>query len=426
MVRNFKHLLLCGILLFSWSAHTHQIEESEDSRVFVKIPAKDRYERTKIADAGVSIEGIRSDSIWGIADPTSLKKLKEAGLSYELQPFAQLNFPPQDSRYHTYSQAEDFLRRLASAHSDITRLRSLGKSVQGREIWAIHFNSSDSALESGLSNKPGVAIMGAHHAREHLSTEVPLLLAEYLLENRDDPRIKRLLETRDIWIVPMVNPDGVEWDISGTQYKWWRKNRTRNHDGSYGVDLNRNYGYLWGGPGASDNPRSDTYRGKSPFSEPESRAVRDFVLARSNLSVLLSIHTFSELILYPWGHTYDSIANQADREAFEIMAQTMSRWNGYTPQQSSDLYVTTGDTTDWAYGELGIFAFTFELSPKTMWDGGFYPGPDMIDIAFQANLRPSLYLMDVADNPHKVRNRGNNGRWLDHYVEPQISHEMFW
>ena len=83
------------------------------------------------------------------------------------------------------------------------------------------------------------------------------------------------------------------------------------------------------------------------------------------------------------------------------MAETMAKWNGYRPQQSSDLYIASGDTTDWSYGAHGIISFTFELDPATIWEGGFYPGQDFIDPTFRKNLEPCLYLIDMADNPYR-------------------------
>ena len=84
------------------------------------------------------------------------------------------------------------------------------------------------------------------------------------------------------------------------------------------------------------------------------------------------------------------------------MAETMAKWNGYVPQQSSDLYIASGDTTDWSYGELGIISFTFELDPKSMWKGGFYPGQSKIPVVFKKNIKPAMYLIDHADNPYRV------------------------
>jgi carboxypeptidase T len=124
------------------------------------------------------------------------------------------------------------------------------------------------------------------------------------------------------------------------------------------------------------------------------------------MKTLLSLHSFSELVLYPWGHTYDPIGkkvgNAEDLPVFEKMARDMAGWNKYTPQQSSDLYIASGDTTDWAYGERGVFAFTIELTPASMWDGGFYPEPTTIQPTFEANIRPFLYLIEYADNPKRV------------------------
>ncbi len=98
----------------------------------------------------------------------------------------------------------------------------------------------------------------------------------------------------------------------------------------------------------------------------------------------------------------DDINNRADLATFQKMAQTMAGWNGYTPQPTSDLYIASGDTTDWAYGTLGIFAFTFELSPGGWGGGGFYPGPAEIERSFQKNLKPALYMIDLADDPHRA------------------------
>lgn len=438
MMQSWKRSVLwitCTLALavqpqLTWGAsHQHSAGEV-DNRRFVQIEAKTKEQRSAIADLGISIEAVRSDSIWGFASPEALKEAKAKGHrilgDFELSVARGGHetmfggFPSKDASYHDYAEMTQALKSLHEKHKDITSLSSIGKTIEGRDIWALHINASQEALKSGQSGKPGAIFMGNHHAREHLSAEVPLMLARYLLENRkSSSRIASLVENRDIWIIPMVNPDGVEFDISTGSYKWWRKNRRNNGDGTFGVDLNRNYGYLWGTGGSSKDTNSDTYMGTEPFSEPETQAIRDFVESHLNAKVLLTFHTFSELVLYPWGHTYDSIVNARDRQAFETMANTMAGWNGYKPQQSSDLYITSGDTTDWAYGEHNIFAFTFELSPSSLWGGGFYPGPIM-DRVFQANLKPCLYLIDLADNPYKVLEDRPAG-FLGNIVQPESS-----
>jgi carboxypeptidase T len=192
--------------------------------------------------------------------------------------------------------------------------------------------------------------------------------------------------------------------VASGEYQLWRKNRRNNGDGSMGVDLNRNYGYGWGGDGASASPDDETYRGAKAFSEPETQNVKAFFDSHSNITIDLTFHTFSELILYPWGHTNEQIADAKAYAVHKTMAETMAKWNHYTPEQASDLYITSGDTTDWAFGTHGIISFTFELDPKMMFDAsrGFYPGQDFIMPVFQKNLEPCLYLIEYADNPYRV------------------------
>ena len=105
------------------------------------------------------------------------------------------------------------------------------------------------------------------------------------------------------------------------------------------------------------------------------------------------------MILYPWGYTYDRVSNPADLHAYETMAEEFARLTGYTAKQSSGLYLVSGDTTDWAYGVHGIFSFTFELSPKSLRDGGFYPG-DIIDPVVQNNLKAAVFMIEMAGHPY--------------------------
>ena len=184
-------------------------------------------------------------------------------------------FPKKDGQYHDFTGMNAALNALHEKFPNQTRLQSIGKSWEGRDLIALHISSMPSDLESGHSMKPGVVFMGAHHAREHLSSEIPRMLGEFLLEHQREQKISTLISTRDIWIIPMVNPDGAEFDIEGGSYHMWRKNRSQNEGSSRGVDLNRNYGYLWGTGGSSSISSSDTYMGPAPFSEPETKAIRD-------------------------------------------------------------------------------------------------------------------------------------------------------
>ena len=173
-------------------------------------------------------------------------------------------------------------------------------------------------------------------------------------------------------------------------------------DGSFGVDPNRNYGYMWGTldvPTSSHVPSDETYVGPRAFSEPETRAVRDLV-ATQKFAGLITYHSFSQLVLYPWGYTAEEIKDPVDRATHSELARGMSECicqvHGkiYTPQPSSKLYPTAGDTTDWTYGEYGIPSFTIELRPKTVEEGGFILPASAIRPTWEENRPAAFHLVD--------------------------------
>ncbi|MBI3300097.1 MAG: zinc carboxypeptidase [Elusimicrobia bacterium] len=375
-----------------------------DDRYWVTVRVDGGPARTRAAAMGLSIEMVEGGTVSGVADSGTLTRLLQAGLVIEsrrpLTGFSAKDFPPADGIYHNYGEIVSELNGLAQAAEGFGAGFSIGTSVQGRAIPGIRLGYP---AKDGKP-KPAAAFLGTHHAREHLSTEVPLLLARWLVEHAREPRVKKLLETRDVYILPVINPDGVEYDIATGSYKWQRKNMRDNGDGTTGVDLNRNYDFRFGGGGSSDYPGSDTYHGKSAFSEPESRAVRDFVEGLPALKMMVSFHTFSELVMYPWGGADEPISDGRALAAYKAMAGKVSQWNGYRAMQSSELYVATGDTCDWAWASKGVFCLTFELTPKSQWDGGFYPGAGAVAGTFQKNLEPALYLIDLADDPYRAGN----------------------
>lgn len=392
-------LAACAALLFN----SDKAMTIDRTQYWMKIRAADKFERSVIANLGVSIETTRDGYVFAIGsieDLHAVEKLGKLEVSFPLT--EAMDFPKEDQAYHNYLEMTEELQNIVAQNTDIASMDSIGKSVENRDIWHVRI--------SGQLNKanelPGIVFMGGHHAREHLSVELPIAYIKYLINEykNQNAQIVALLNSRDIHFIPVVNPDGMEFDISTGRYKMWRKNRALNSNGTYGVDLNRNYGFGWGTGGSSKSPNSDVYMGPTPFSEPESQAIKNFVEAHTNITILLSFHTFSELILYPWGHKYDGIENANDLAVHETMARKMAEWNGYTPQQSSDLYIASGDTTDWSYGEHKIISFTFELDPPNngFGGGGFYPGAGVIPSVIQKNLNPILYLIGYADNPYRV------------------------
>jgi carboxypeptidase T len=387
-------------------ANIQKTTSGSNARYIFEVPATTREERTYIANFGFALDEIQSDRVFITGTAYDRDLLNRSGIKFT-EKLYQERWKKADLKagiYRSYNSTVASLQNLANNHPEIANYMILGKSFEGRDQPMLRISSiSPGQAESvGL---PAILYQGCHHAREHLSVEVPLRFAEYLVNNyASNENIKKLIDTREIFIAPVINPDGFFYDYTnGISGKNWRKNRHPNSGGSYGVDLNRNYGFGWGGGGASDDPNNDTYRGPSPFSEIEIQNVRDFVKAkRHRMNSVLDFHSFSELILYPWGYQYDDISNPEDIQIHTKMAQQMAKWNNYKPEQSSDLYIASGVSLDYFYGELGMTSFTFELSPNSMFGGGFYLSPSKIESVFNSNLKPMLYMLEYADNPARV------------------------
>ena len=297
-----------------------------------------------------------------------------------------------NGEFHSYRELEADLKALESAHPRTVKLFEIGTSLEGRHIYAVKISDAPERDEG----EAGVLFLGCHHAREWISVEVPLLFARYLAESAEtDAAVRDLVGRSEIWIVPLVNPDGLEYSID--VYRYWRKNRRANTDGSFGVDLNRNYGYMWGtdDAGSSPSPLSETYRGPSAFSEPETRAVRDLFL-RGDFRAVISYHSYSQTILYPWG--YADVPTEKDDLLRGIgleMAGLMKAVNGRAyacGQSASSLYLTNGDTTDWTFAASGIPSYTVELPPVDVEHGGFFNAGEEIDGVFRENLPAMLSL----------------------------------
>ncbi len=373
----------------------------------VTLSAPDREARTALARQGIAIDAVGPDTITTVVEAGQIFDLYRHGLT----PLAivPLDFPPADSAYHNYDEMVTAVGQMATAHPDITRGYTVGLSLEGRPILAVKISDTP---ETDDPTEPAVLFFSLTHAREHLTVEMALeIIRLFTAGYGTDPALTNLVNTRELWVLPNVNPDGGEYDIEAGYYHWWRKNRRPNGDGSYGVDLNRNYGYNWGCCGGSSaSPSSEVYRGPAAFSEPETQAVRDFVLAHPDITAAITFHTYGELILYPFGYTYEDVPDDMaaeDHETFIALANRMAQTNGYRPQQASDLYITSGDAVDWLYGARSIFAFTFEMYPRTS-PPGFYPSGSVIEQETRRNHAAITYLAAVADNPRKVIGRGGD------------------
>jgi len=195
----------------------------------------------------------------------------------------------------------------------------------------------------------------------------------------------------------LVNPDGLEYTIH--VYRYWRKNRRDNKDGTYGVDLNRNYGYKWGtsNNGSSPDPTSEIYRGLQAFSEPETKAIRDFFL-KKYFQGMITYHSFSQSIMYPWGYMVqapdkDPLLRDIAARIAALIQEVNGRSYNFGPAGQT-LYLTNGDTVDWAFGTSAIPSYTIELPPIDEMGGGFFNSEADIQSIFQENLPAMLYFVD--------------------------------
>jgi carboxypeptidase T len=404
LVREKGHLVVRGgpEEIKKLQAEGFAVEDASESDLvqrLVRIHSKDPLQRRMILEiSNVDVWEYQPDSMIARAFDSQIETLRRIGLQVDilydnaLQQVAA--FAPAISAdaglYHTHAEVDSELHALAAGHPAIASVSSLGNSVQGRALWAIKISDNVGTNEP----EPEILILGCHHAREWISVEVPFLLAKHLVTGyATDPLVKQLVDGLQIWIIPMTNPDGHQHSLA--QDRLWRKNRRPNGDGSFGVDLNRNYGYEWGGTGSSGDTVSDIYRGPAAFSEPESRTVRDLVNSRA-FRTIITYHSYSQLVLYPWGYTYDASPDESRMsQTATSLADAIRNVHGivYTPQQSSDLYLTSGDTTDWSYGDHHVPAFTIELRPKTFGEGGFVLPESQIQPTWEENRAAILDLL---------------------------------
>ncbi len=316
---------------------------------------------------------------------------------------AAADFPRGYTGYHTYAEVGAAAKAVADAHPSIASRFSIGKSYQGRELWAMKISDNVGTDE----NEPEVLYDGGHHADEHMGVEMALRIMRWLVDGYgSDTRITNIVNGREIWIIFLVNPDGAEYDIANGRFHYWRKNRQPTPGTGYtGTDLNRNYGYRWGGGGrTSSNPAAITYRGPSAWSAPEVRAVRDFLASRvvdskQQIRMHITFHEAGRLVMWPYGYTYADLPGDmtsADHHAFVHMGRQMARTNGYKPEQASDLYITSGTTRDYAYGVYRIFSYTFEMSNRD------YMDDSLIASETGRNKAAVLYLAERAWCPYAV------------------------
>ncbi|MEU4083798.1 M14 family metallopeptidase [Streptomyces aureus] len=371
--------------------------------------------RAEIQRSGVTVDEADDESVVVSGRADQIAALRRQG--YDVVPLGAapdrssaagdvrlFDFPTADAKYHNYAEMNTEIDQRLAAYPNIMSKRVIGKSYQGRDIVAIKVSDNVATDE----NEPEVLLTFHQHAREHLTVEMALyLLRELGAGYGSDSRVTNMVNNREIWIVPDLNPDGGEYDIASGSYRSWRKNRQPNSGSSYvGTDLNRNWNYKWGCCGGSSSSKSsETYRGASAESAPEVKVVADFVRGRvvggkQQITAGIDFHTYSELVLWPFGYTTSDTATGMtadDAAAFKAIGQKMAASNGYTAEQASDLYITDGSIDDYLWGTQKIFDYTFEMYPTSSSGGGFYPPDEVIERETSRNRDAVLQLLENAD-----------------------------
>ncbi len=282
------------------------------------------------------------------------------------------------------------------------------QSIEGRNIWYLKISDNPNIDES----EPELLYSSLHHAREPASLSQLIFYMWYLLENYStNPDVKFLVDNTEMFFVPCVNPDGYVYNqtTNPSGGGMWRKNR-RNNGSTFGVDLNRNYNYFWGydNVGSSPTSSSDTYRGTSGFSEPETQAMRNFCNARQ-FKTALNAHTYSNLLIYPWGYlpsfyTPDSLTfvNWST-----LMCET-SRFLYGTGDQTVQ-YVTNGDSDDWMYGEQTTKPKILSMTPEAgSANDGFWPVSSRILDICKTTFNQNINLAKLVTNFAKVKDERDN------------------
>ncbi|MET9124678.1 M14 family zinc carboxypeptidase [Streptomyces sp. NPDC004528] len=322
--------------------------------------------------------------------------------------------------YSGKGNLQEEIVRTGAAHPDLTKVVSIGKTLKGQDILALKLTKGAKKTKDG--SKPSVLYVSNQHAREWITPEMTRRLMHYYLDNYSkDKRVKKIVDSTELWFVLSANPDGYDYTFQGEDERQWRKNlRDVNGDGVIstgdGVDLNRNFGYKWGydDEGSSPNPTSETYRGASPNSEPETRALDAFE-KRVGFTYGINYHSAAELLLYGVG--WQVATPTPDDVLYQSLAGTPenSAIPGYHPQVSSELYTTNGEADGHAGNVNGMAMFTPEMStcqtasnldPNDAWNAAdcasVFTFPDdekLIEQEFEKNVPFALSVAETAAHP---------------------------
>ncbi|MDD3876871.1 MAG: M14 family zinc carboxypeptidase [Bacteroidales bacterium] len=417
MVRFFlTTLIFCFLISINLIGQTEKY-----SRIAVKIEARNLNELTAL---GLPMDGYFILDGYVMELPqTSLDELLQNGYSYKViiddvkdyykkqnlknelrvkSPYCQTgNYTTPNAfslgsmgGFHTYAE---LLSELDSMHSWYPQLITARaaidtfNTIEGRPVYWVRISNNPNVSQ----NKPKILYTALTHAREPASMQQMLFYMYFILENYNThPDITNIVNNFELYFVPCANPDGYVYnettDPSGGGL--WRKNRRDNGNGTFGIDLNRNFGYMWGYDdlGSSPDGSDDTYRGTGPFSEPETRLLKSFCES-NNFAIALNYHTYTNQLLFPYGYAENTYT--PDSLTYMAYAQILTSENRFTIGTAPDIlgYTGNGDSNDWMYAEQisknKIIAFTPEIGAPAF---GFWPPMNEIEAICKSTMKQNI------------------------------------
>lgn len=319
-------------------------------------PAMERMQSLHIDVAGVDVENKIIDLL--LTDE-EFKLLNQLGYQVEILEVKGVTRGP-DEQYKTSEEIEQIVTDFYNNYPHLTEKVSIGKSLEGRDIWALKISDNPQLDEP---HESAILFNSMHHAREVMTPEVGIDIIEYLLTHYDkDAKVKNWIDNYEIWVMPMFNVDGN--NMMWNQDKWWRKN-TR---GGYGVDINRNYPSTWDKcNGSSGSRSSQTYRGEAPGSEPETKAMMKFI-GQIRPVFNISYHSYSEIVIYPYGCKGERVPNKDVVENIGAELGSRLRYKAGTAWEL--LYSVDGGDIDWMYDAYQVIPYVVEVNSRMQ---GFQP-----------------------------------------------------
>lgn len=300
--------------------------------------------------------------------------------------------------YRTLDEINQHMLDLVALYPDMASSFNIGQSLEGRTTYGIRFSAPDQP-GNPRSSRPAVFMHGCQHAREWITPMTNMYFADRMLQRyTTDPRVHALLDRCEVIIIPVVNPDGYVYTWTPNN-RLWRKNRRPNANGSFGVDMNRNWGYQWGGEGASTDPNNETYRGTGPFSEVETQNLRDFIISEPRLRAHVDYHSFGQLVMSPWAWSAnlppDNGAFAEIDTAIQSSIEAVSALRYTAGPLYTTLYPAAGASIDWTYGARGLLGITIELRDQSSF---VLPANQIIPTA-EENLAGALTFCEIASRP---------------------------